>query len=406
MNKKNIWIFNQYAGDSTSGWGERSFYLAEEFQKQNYDVTIFSGSQNHLFTNNKNINSSYEIRFDNNVRFVWIKTLKYYKSNGIKRVISWFIFIIKIFMVSKTNLPKPDYIIVSSMPMLPIFCAQYYKKKYQSKKLIFEVRDIWPLTLTEIGGKSRFNPFVILLSSIERYSYNKSDLIISVLKNCNLHIKKVTNNKFNFLWIPNGIKEKLTTGQVNVDIHSLLKLIPNDKFLIFYAGSLNKTNAMSYVVKAANMLKTNEKIHFVFVGEGDQKEYLKSISNSHNLTFIPKVPKHQLKLLISKASCYIISWKNSKIYNYGVSPNKYADYMLQGKPIIVATNSKCDIVEEANCGLIARAQDHLSIVDKITELLNFSEEKRKILGLNGLKYAQKNLLYEKLSLKYLKALES
>ena len=61
--KKNIWIFNQYAGDSESGWGERSMYLSEEFIKMGYDVTIFSGTYNHLFSKIEKVKFLRKIKF-------------------------------------------------------------------------------------------------------------------------------------------------------------------------------------------------------------------------------------------------------------------------------------------------------------------------------------------------------
>ena len=60
----------------------------------------------------------------------------------------------------KKKLQKPDVIIVSSLSPLPIVSAYFWSKKYKAK-LLFEVRDIWPLSLIEIGGFSKLNPLVL-----------------------------------------------------------------------------------------------------------------------------------------------------------------------------------------------------------------------------------------------------
>ena len=48
-------------------------------------------------------------------------------------------------------------------------------------KLVFEVRDIWPLTLTEEGGFSSLNPLIIILRAIELVGYRFSDLVVGTM---------------------------------------------------------------------------------------------------------------------------------------------------------------------------------------------------------------------------------
>lgn len=403
---KNVWILNQYAGDTSSGWGERHFFIGEELVKQGYDVTIFSGTFCHLFIDVKEFKATKKIYYENGVRFCWVKTVNYgYKSKSFLRIYSWFEFIIKLFFISKKDIPKPDYIVVSSMSMFPIFNGVFFKWKYKAKKLIFEIRDLWPLSLIILGNVSTKHPFVVLLSQVEKYAYKKADLIVSVLNNASEHIKTVINRPFKFAWVPNGIKEGLLEDANIEEVQEYVDIIPKDKFIVTYAGTMNVANAMEYVVQAANLLQNRPDIHFLLIGSGDQIPHLKEISKDiNNITFIPKVSKKNVQVLLKYASAFIISWRNIKLYQYGVSANKYGDYMLHGKPIVVATGIENDPVELAECGVIIQPENAKAIKEGIESIANLSIEEQRELGEKARKYAIQNLLYSSLAHKYVKLL--
>ena len=169
-----------------------------------------------------------------------------------------------------------------------------------------------------------------------------------------------------------------------------------------YAGSINNTNSMNTLIDSAQLLSENANIHFVLIGEGDQLGYLKKISkNLNNVTFIPKVKKSNLHLYLNKASCFVICWKNKDLYKYGVSPNKYGDYMKAGKPIIVATPFKKDPVYYAECGIITEPENPLALMEKIIFLSLKNKSYLNKLGENGYNYARKNLNYKKLASTYI-----
>ena len=64
---------------------------------------------------------------------------------------SWLHFEWRLLRSDGNSLPRPDAIIVSSLSILTILNGLWIRRRYRTR-LIFEIRDIWPLTLVEEGG--------------------------------------------------------------------------------------------------------------------------------------------------------------------------------------------------------------------------------------------------------------
>lgn len=400
MNKKNIWIINQTAGKLSSGWGERHYYLSKHFVKEGYNVKIISGSYNHLFIEQPNIKKNwftYE-NVEKGIQFCWVKVPKYHDS-GFGKIISNLIYTFKLFFLTSKELGKPDFIIISSMPIFPIINGLFFKKKYKINKLIFEVRDLWPLTPIYLKRYSKNHPFIKILSWFEKIAYKKSDLIVSLLPNSSEYISKISEDKSKFHYIPNGIDEHLV-GREELP-KKIVKRIPKDKFIIGYAGTIGLANALEYFIEASLSIK-EKKIHFIIVGDGFlKKSFEHRVKNSINITFINKVKKNQVQEILKYFDvCYLGRYK-SPLYLHGVSYNKYFDYMLAKKPILESSEFINDQVELSGCGIIVAPEDKEAIINGILQLYNMKKRDRNLLGLKGYEFLKKYHDYGNLSKLYI-----
>ncbi len=400
MKRKTIWVINQFAGKSDSGWGERHIFLSKYWVKKGYKIFIISGSYNHLFINQPIVkNKMFTIEeVDDNISFCWVKIRKY-KGDSIMKFINMLIFTLKVFFISGKIIEKPDIIIVSSMPMFTILPAYLKSKKYKSK-LIFEVRDLWPETPIYLKNLSKNNPFIILLKFVERYAYLKSNFIVSLLPNSYHYINKISKNPNKFKYIPNGIdNDLLGNKKLNKNTY---KLIPENKFIIGYTGTLGLANAMEFFIDAAFLLKDNPNIHFVLVGDGYKKqEFINKTKFLENITFIDKIAKSQIQEVLSYFSVCYVGRYNSPLYRHGVSYNKYFDYMLAKKVILESSEKIKDPVELSGCGIIVPPENAEAIKEGILTLYNKPKEELEKMGQKGYEYVKKYHNFDYLSDKYI-----
>lgn len=400
MKNKNILIINEYAGSLDYGMTFRHYYLGKEFVKQGNNVTIVTASYSHFLNKFPEMdNRTYKTEEIEGITYLWIRVIKYSKSFDKKRVLKWFEFMSKLFFISKYLDAKPDIIICSPTAPFSILPAYYLSKKYDAK-LIFEVRDIWPLTLVEVGGFSIKHPLIRLMSWFEKFALNKSDIIVSNLQNYSNHIAELNIEK-KAHWVSNGIDLEEMKNIKPLDFE-VKKQIPSDKFIIGYTGKLGVSNAISYLIDAADKLQSKKDILFVIVGSGQEEKKLKEQAQElSNVLFINPIEKSQVQSILSLFDICYIGLQKERLFKFGISPNKLFDYMYSGKPILHSIDTSNDIVKLSKCGLSVDAENSKEIKNAIMEFYEMSLENRLKLGKNGKQFVLENFTYDKLAEKYI-----
>ncbi len=399
MNSKNIWIINEYAGSPYHGMEFRHYYLGKELVKLGNRVTVVSSSYSHLF---KNLPKEQRENIDG-VDYLWLGTFDYGESHDKRRVLKWFLFMFKVFFLP-FSLQKPDVIIVSPMAPFPILPA-YFLSKFYGVELIYEVKDIWPLSLIELGGFAPSHLFIRLMSWFEKFALKKSDVIVSNLQNYGEHMKNDVGIKRDFEWISNGV-DLDDIAQAEPLSSELQNKIPKDKFIVGYTGTVGVANALDSFCEAAKILENNREILFVIVGDGQEKEKLVSrYEKLGNILFIESIPKKQVQSMLSLFDACYIGLKRENLFKYGVSPNKLYDYMYSAKPVLYAIDSgENNIVKTAECGMSVEAENPEAIAQGIEKLYKMGD-KREELGKNAKAYILEHFTYDKLAQKYQKLME-
>lgn len=394
----NIWIFNHHALTPDMSGGTRHYDFAKELIKRGHSVTIVASSFHYSkYKEMKDYkDKDYLCEKIDGIDFIWIKTPAYF-GNGISRVKNMISYTYKVLKyIPKLDLSKPDIIVGSSVHLFTVWAAYKLSCKYKTP-FIMEVRDLWPQTLIDMGI-SKWHPFILLLGWLERYLYKKSNKIISNLPYAYDYIGQFVK-KEKFIWISNG-----------VDL-SNIKYIPKEQeenFIISYTGAIGIANNLQILLDVAKRLKDKKDIYFKIVGEGAEKEKLKSFVKENKLSNVSienSVPKNEVTNILQNSDILYFNLKDSPVFNYGISSNKLYDYMASGRVIIFSTKAKNNPIKDANAGY-SIAPDNVEVLEKtILEIYNLSQEKRDTIGQKIRKYAENNYSIEILVDKFEKLLE-
>jgi glycosyltransferase involved in cell wall biosynthesis len=390
-NNKNVWIINHYAFPYGYGFHTRQHTIAKMLKKLGYKITVFTSSFNHLKIKDTDFVDAYKEEVHDEIKYVWIKTSKY-TGNGFGRIKNIFSFSKNLNEVFKQFMDKPDVIWISSPQPFSIYNALKMKKYYKSK-LIYEERDIWPLTLQVLNGISRYNPLSIIFRYLQLLAYKYSDIIVSPLDNLKEFIEK------------SGYKNKkvevLPQPFVKFELEKYDTDLPKNKFIIGYIGSIGHSNSILNLIKAANLLRNNENIYFVIVGDGPQlqevKEFVK-INNLTNVQLIGKLKKEKAMYVLSKCDVLYKGNPNLELYRYGIASVKLAEYMWFDKPIIHATNIENEPISTSNSGLSILPENEIELKNAILKLKE-DKELYKSFSKNGKSFVEENLLEDKILVK-------
>lgn len=395
---KCVWIVHQYASTPDTGMGGRQFYLARELAKQGYQVYLISSASHHLLRNKVACDGPYKVEMQDGFHIVWVNMPDYEEAHSKQRALNWFIFSWRIQKLAKIIPHKPDAVLCSSPSPISFLGAQRLAKKFKAR-LVFDVRDIWPLTLTEIGGFSKKHPFIRLMQCIEDKAYRDSDAVVSNLKNAVEHMVSRGMDTSKFHWIPNGISLDEVNQQAPLNPEVASKL-PKDKFIVGYTGTLGVANAIETFIESAEILKGQQDIAFVLVGGGKEKPFLqKSVIEKglSNIVFIDPIPKVQIQSMLKNFDVCFIGWMNDPLYQFGIGANKIPEYLYSGKPIIHSYSGMCDPIEPCAAGITVPAQDSDALAKSILKLKSLDETEKVSMGVNGHQLALEEYDYGKLA---------
>ena len=403
---KTVWIVHQYASTPETGMGGRHYYLARELAKQGYQVYLIASAAHHLLREKPQFAGRFKMEAVEGFTMVWVKMPDYDEAHSKQRALNWFLFPWRIQKLASLIPDKPDTVLASSPSPIAFLGAQRLAKKFKSR-LVFEVRDIWPLTLTEIGGYSVKHPFIRLMQWVEDKAYRDSDAVVSNLKNSVEHMVSRGMARENFAWVPNGFSLDEVNKKAPLNSTAASQL-PENKFIVGYTGTLGVANALDTLIEAAERLQGYPDIDFVLVGGGKEKHTLQALVKEKNLSnvyFVEPIPKVEIQAMLTQFDACYIGLTKDPLFRFGVSPNKLFDYLYSGKPIIYGIDSgDYKPVEEAQAGLQVPVQDPDKLADAILKLYQMPAERRVELGANGRKAALDQYEYSNLSSSIARAL--
>jgi glycosyltransferase involved in cell wall biosynthesis len=245
----------------------------------------------------------------------------------------------------------------------------------------------------------------------EDYFCRHADRIVSIIPLAKDYLIGRGLDGHKFFHVPNGVapEEWEDSETLLPELEAKIDTIRSRYgFLIAYAGAHGIANALNTLLLAAQKLSGKD-VGMVLIGGGPEKEGLIKQSQAlglSNVFFFDTVPKKQIPALLGQFDALYIGLQRESLFRFGISPNKIFDYMMAGKPIVQAIDAGNNLVEEANCGIYAEAENADAVAEAILNLKSLSPEERHNLGQNGKEYVIKNHTYEVLAKKFLEAVSN
>lgn len=268
------------------------------------------------------------------------------------------------------RLPPPDIVFCSHTP-LTIGLAGMDLSRHFRVPFVFEVRDLWPQALINLGVLR--NPLVIhWMRHLERRIYRAADHIVALSPGMKQGIVATGIDADDVTVIPNASDLDLfrpdLPRQPGRD-----RLGIGDRFAAIYFGGMGYANGLEYAIEAARILKQRGRSDIVIVlhGDGGQRaSYMRLVKDYHldNVIFSDPVPdKAAVAELVAACDVCLTIYRATKERSW--SPNKMFDALAAGRPVLINVAGWLgETIVENRCGKSLNPDQPSELADALVEM--------------------------------------
>lgn len=384
-----LFIHQVFLSPSEAG-STRHFELARYLVKSGHQVTIIGSSVNYL-TGKADERCAGKFSFTENIDGVdIIKSWTYSKihKSFFSRFLSFISFMLSSVIVG-LKMKKPD-VVIGCSPQIFAGVSALIVSRLKGVPFIFEIRDLWPKFAVEMKVLTN-SRLIKLAEALEKFLYNKADHFIINSPGFLPHLLSFNISEDKIHLIQNGVDTNMfRPGEKNNDFRAEFDL--ENKFVVMYAGSHGQANSLHTVIEAARILKENNDIMFLLIGDGKKKNELIELKNSYglnNVMLINAQPKERMPEICRAADvCLAILEKHEAFKT--VYPNKVFDYMAVERPTIIAIDGVIrEVVEKAGAGVFVEPENPQALADLVLNLRN-DKTMLETYGKNARKYVMEN----------------
>lgn len=397
-----IWFVAAY--DQPKGQSPRTYDFSLELARRGHLVTIFTNGYCH-FTHNERLRDDelWRVEIVDGIRVVWLKTRPYI-GNGLGRGLNMLDNVRRVLQSSKALCDCPDVVLGPSVPLLTGWAAARLADRYRVP-FIFEVRDVWPDALVDIGGLKKNSLIYRVFRYVEKLMYHKAARISSTLPNLADHVAGSGSNPAKIVCIPNGVDLAPYNNPESYDGGAGRQLV------VMYVGGFGLDHDVPTIIRAAKILQDegDQRFRFIVIGGGVRKAQCEVEVRTYqlrNLELRGPVPKTSLPEVQRNADILVAAITDSKSYRFGLNLNKLCSYFAAARPVLFSGNPPNDPVAESGGGISVKAEDPQAMVAGLRVLAQKEPAERVRIGEAGRRYAQTTLSMEALGDRMEKMLSS
>jgi len=369
MNKKIIFINRFFYPDHSATslmLSDLAFYLAE----QEYDVYVICSHQSYdqstdLLPKKESINGVTVCRITtSNFGRNWlpgrvIDYLSYFLGMG------W-----ELFQILKSN----DIVVAKTDPPLTSVVTLTISK-IKGARHINWIQDLFPEVAKALGFN---NYFLTLLQRIRNWSFKHSIKTVVIGEVMKSTLLEEGLDESSIQIIPNWSDSDIVypVESISNPLRDIWNL--RGKHIVGYSGNMGRVHEFDTIIAAANELKDNSSITFIFIGDGPQKQHIKKQVERlelKNVLFFPYQPYDRLSDSLSLPDIHLLSLK-AEIEGYCV-PSKYYGIIATGKPSIFIGDKNGEIskiINRDSSGLQVDCGNYSDLANQITHLFENREQ--------------------------------
>ncbi len=403
-----ILFISQYFPPEMGAPSARTYELSRAWVREGHQVTVITGFPHHPTGIIPPEYKQHIFKIEHKDGIKVIRTYVFPTANKgfFKRILSYFSFMVSAVLLGPWKTGKVDVVIATS-PQFFVAIAGYLLSHLKRRPFIFEVRDLWPESIVQLGQlKNRL--IIRILEFIEVFLYRQARRVVVVADSSVPILKEKGIPEGKIATIKNGVDLQLFRPRtVPGDLKAHLNL--TGKFVVSYIGTMGLSHALDKVLESAKLIESDyPEIHFLLIGEGAEKQHLIARQRElglSNVSFLDQIPKEKLPEYYALSDLVLVTLRKLPLFQC-VIPSKIFEIMAMARPILISVDGEAKrlVVEEARAGIFVEPENAEQMRDLIAHLYQHPEI-REEMGVNGRKFVEKHFDRNKLAQKYLQVLE-
>lgn len=264
-------------------------------------------------------------------------------------------------------------------------------KRFKSAPILFWVQDLWPESLVATGSVHS-NVILKIVDVLVRFIYARCDRILVQSRSFVDAIVRLGVEPSKIEYFPNSAEAIFDNARGS------LTEIPDvqfpEGFRIMFAGNIGAAQDFETILKTAELLREQEDIHFVIVGDGRMlpwvREQLDIRGLARTVHLLGRHPLKSMPAFYARADVMLVTLRKDPIFALTI-PAKVQSYLACSRPIVAALDGEgARVVEESGAGLVCPAEDPQSLAKTILTVYNMKREEREEMALRGRTYFENN----------------
>ena len=405
-----ILYVSQYFPPEMGAPAARAAELARHWVRANHDVTVLTGFPNHptgvipTEWRSRWRRLAYREQVDGiHVIRTWLLPLPNRKAY--ERILNYSSFCLSA-CLRGFAIERPDVVIATS-PQLLVGISGWWIARWKDVPFVLEVRDLWPESLTAVGIGDEDSLLHRSLSAIAGFLYEHAQHVVVVTPAFKeFLVRKWTIPSTKLSIVENGVETSLF-APLSDQSDLKRKLGLDGKFVVCYVGTMGMAHGLDSLLEAAESLQSNPKIAFLLVGEGADKERIKTIAiqkGLKNISFIDQQPRDKVPTFIAASDACLVLLKKTELFKT-VIPTKMLEFMSCGRPVILGVEGQArQILDEAQAGIAIEPENASCLVHAI-QRLEADASLTDQFAANGRRYVVENYSRDRTALEYIAVLD-
>ncbi|MBL4930256.1 glycosyltransferase family 4 protein [Clostridium paridis] len=386
-----VLFLTQYCPPEVGAPQNRIFEFAKGLKRRGHDVTILTAMPNYPkgevfeeYQGKKIVKEEID-----GIKIVRTRIYATKSKSFTKRMKNYLSFTFSSVIDGPKHIENQDVVITESPPLF-LGWSGYIISKMKKAKFVFNVSDLWPESAVKLGVLNN-KLFIKMSTWLEEFCYRKAKLVTGQTKGIVNNIVDRGFSKDKVHLITNGVDTEFFKKE-NRDDEYRKELGISDKFSVCYAGIHGIAQGLEVIILTAEILREYKDIHFMFYGDGPEKDKLIEMTKEkglNNITFMPVQMKPAMPRIIASMDATIVPLKKLDLFK-GALPSKMFEALASELPIILAVEGEAEaLIKDANAGIVVEPENPNEIAEAVLRLYKDAELKNQ-LGENGRRYVIKN----------------